>query len=182
MNEPTVIFSHASLYLRKITPGDVDFLLKLNSHPEVMKYTGEEPWTSRQQAEAFIDENQILSLKGIERWVVCKPDEVPIGMAGYRIFEDMPEQWDISFRFLPKYWNQGYAYITVQLLTHHALNVIMRSRLRAQVHEENTASARVLEKCGYYLDHFFDWGGMKWRCYYVRPTDFLALPDFQTVY
>jgi RimJ/RimL family protein N-acetyltransferase len=181
MNQPSVIFSHASLYLRKITPEDTDFLLKLNSRPEVMKYTGEEPWTSWHQAEVFIHENRILSQKGVERWLVCEPDGTSVGMAGYRLFEDMPDQWDISFRFLPEYWNQGYAYITVQLLTHHALNVIMRPRLRAQVHEENTASARVLEKCGYYLDHFFDWGEMKWRCYYIRPEDFLALPEFQAV-
>lgn len=179
MHQPAVIFSYASLYLRKITPEDADFLLKLNSHPEVMKYTGEEPWTSRHQAEAFIHENQILSEKGVERWLVCKSNYTPIGLAGYRIFEDMPHQWDISFRFLPEYWNQGYAYITVQLLTYDALYKKKKDKIRAQVHDENTASARVLEKCGYRLDHLFMWGGMKWRCYFIRPEDFHSLPEFQ---
>lgn len=181
MNQSAVIFSHTSLYLRKITPEDAEFSLKLNSHPEVMKYTGEEPWTSLHQAREFIIQNQTLSRQGVERWLVCKPDGTLIGMAGYRIFEDMPEQWDISFRFLPAYWNQGYAYITVQLLTHDALYKEKKERIRAQVHEENAASARVLEKCGYRLDHFFTWGGIKWRCYYIKPEDFLALPGFQSV-
>ncbi len=177
MIQPSVIFSHALLYLRKITPEDAEFLLKLNSHPQVMKYTGEEPWTSLQQSELFIEENQILAKQGIERWLVCKLDQTPIGLAGYRIFEDMPYQWDVSFRFLPEYWNQGYAFITVQILTHHALEVIKLPRLRAQVHEENIASSRVLEKCGYLLNHFFTWGGMKWRCYYIKPKDFQVIPE-----
>lgn len=180
MQKPVIVFYHTSLYLRKITSEDAEFLLKLNSHPEVMKYTGESLWTALHQAKEFIHENQILSEKGVERWLVCKPNGAPIGLAGYRIFEDMPNQWDISFRFLPEYWNQGFAYITVQLLTNDALFNKKKEQIRAQVHDENTASARVLEKCGYRFNHFFMWGGMKWRCYFIRPEDFHALPEFQS--
>ncbi|MCX7743910.1 MAG: GNAT family N-acetyltransferase [Flavobacteriales bacterium] len=177
MNSTQPVFSHPLLYLRKINTEDAEFLLTLNANPEVMKYTGEAPWQSLPEAQLFIEQNYQLSIKGIERWLVCLPNGKPIGLAGFRIFDDLPEQWDISFRFLPEYWNQGYAFITVQILTHHALYVSKQKALRAQVHEENLPSSRVLEKCGYQLDHRFTWGGMIWRCYYVRQKDFQVLPE-----
>lgn len=179
MNSAQQVFFHPLLYLRKIHSEDAGFLLTLNGNPEVMKYTGEAPWTSLREAEIFIAQNHQLSLQGIERWLVCTPDDVPIGLAGFRVFDDLPEQWDISFRFLPQFWNKGCAFITVQILTHHALYKCRQKKIRAQVHEENLASSRVLEKCGYRLDHRFTWGGMPWRCYYVRPQDFQALPELQ---
>jgi ribosomal-protein-alanine N-acetyltransferase len=50
------------------------------------------------------------------------------------------------------YWGRGIGTDAARVLTEHALERVGLRRLEARVFEQNSASARVLEKCGFVLE------------------------------
>ena len=62
---------------------------------------------------------------------------------------------EIGYFLGEPYWNKGIATIAVKLITDYGFNVLGIVRIHTGIFEYNTASMRVLEKCGFEKEGIF---------------------------
>jgi ribosomal-protein-alanine N-acetyltransferase len=133
---------------RAFTLDDCEAFFRLNSHPEVMRYTGEPPLRSLADARQAIADYPDFDTVGYGRWAcVLKETQAVIGFCGLKYLPELDEV-DVGFRFLPAYWGQGIATETCSASISFGLDVLKLNRILGLVLTENAASIRVLEKCG----------------------------------
>lgn len=151
----------ARLVLRAMTVEDAVAFHALNSHPEVMRYTGEPPMGSVEEARRAIAEYPDFDTVGFGRWAaVLKESGAMIGFCGLKHLADLDEV-DIGFRFLPEYWGQGLATEAALATLGFGLSTIGLARVIGLVLQENGASVRVLEKIGMVADGEIDYEGLR---------------------
>jgi len=127
---------------------DCEAFYRLNSHPEVMRFTGEPPLNSLEDARQAIADYPDFETVGYGRWAcVLKDTRAIIGFCGLKYLPDLNEV-DVGFRFLPEYWGQGIATETCTACIAFGFDVLNLNRIMGLVLTENEASIRVLEKCG----------------------------------
>jgi RimJ/RimL family protein N-acetyltransferase len=152
------------LILRRFTLDDVDLLVELDSHPDVMRYlTGGRP-TPRENIER---ERLPWILDGYERhglgwWAahVVATGEF-IGWFGLRPQEGKPaDELELGYRLRPAAWGKEYATEGSRALVDKAFRELGASRVVAYTMTVNRRSRRVMEKVGLKLvRHYFeDWG------------------------
>jgi len=133
---------------RAFTLNDCEAFYRLNSHPEVMRFTGEPPISSLQEARQAVADYPDFDTVGYGRWAcVLKETRAVIGFCGLKYLPDLNEV-DVGFRFLPEYWGQGIATETCSACIAFGFDVLNLNRILGLVLTENEASIRVLEKCG----------------------------------
>ncbi|MFG0293708.1 MAG: GNAT family N-acetyltransferase [Phycisphaerales bacterium JB050] len=133
---------------RAFTLDDSEAFYRLNSHPEVLRYTGEPPLGSLEDARQAVAAYPDFESVGFGRWAcVLKETSAVIGFCGLKYLPDLNEV-DVGFRFLPEYWGQGLATETCSACIAFGFEVLELPRVLALVLKENAASIRVLEKCG----------------------------------
>ncbi|HIA03004.1 MAG TPA: N-acetyltransferase [Myxococcales bacterium] len=139
----------ARLSMRAFQPKDAEAFFRLNSHPEVIRYTGEPACESvaaaKQGIESYPDWNQY----GIGRWAtVLKATEEIIGFAGFKYLPDFDEI-DLGYRFLPQYWGQGLATEASLACLSYGFKTLGLKRIVGFTDSDNQASMRVLLKLGF---------------------------------
>ncbi len=136
------------LQLRAFQVTDAAAFFRLNSNPEVIRYTGEAPCASIAAAREGIRTHPDWPLYGIGRWAAIEQatGEV-IGFAGLKYLADM-NQVDLGYRFLPQYWGQGLATEASIACVAYGFEALGLGRIIGITLPENTASMRVLEKVG----------------------------------
>ena len=133
---------------RAFTLADCDAFYRLNSHPEVMRFTGEPPLQSIDEAQRAITSYPDFETIGYGRWAcVLKDTGAVVGFCGLKFLPELDEV-DVGFRFFPEYWGQGIATETSRACIDFGFDVLKLDRILGLVLSENTASIRVLEKCG----------------------------------
>ena len=133
---------------RAFTLDDCEAFYRLNSHPEVMRYTGEPPLESLEDARQAIANYPDFDSVGFGRWAcVLKETGAVIGFSGLKYLPEL-DAVDVGFRFFPEYWGKGIATETCTACLAFGFDVLNLERILGLVLEENTASIRVLEKCG----------------------------------
>ncbi len=133
---------------RAFTLDDCDVFYRLNSHPEVMRFTGEPPLQSIDEAQRAITSYPDFETVGYGRWAcVLKDTGAVVGFCGLKYLPEIDEV-DVGFRFFPEYWGQGIATETSRACIKFGFDVLKLDRILGLVLSENTASIRVLEKCG----------------------------------
>ena len=152
------------LILRRFTLDDVDLLVELDSHRDVMRYlTGGRP-TTREEIER---ERLPWILDGYERdglgwWAAHERDTGDfIGWFALRPQEDKPaDELELGYRLRPAAWGKGYATEGSHALVAKAFRELGASRVVAYTMTVNRRSRRVMEKVGMQLvRHYFeDWG------------------------
>lgn len=149
------------LVLRAMTVEDADAFFALNSHPEVMRYTGEPPIGSVEESRRAIAEYPDFDTVGFGRWAaVLKESGAMIGFCGLKHLADLDEV-DIGFRFLPEYWGQGLATEAALATLGFGFGTIGLERIIGLVMPENGASVRVLEKIGMVEDGEIAYEGVR---------------------
>ena len=146
------------LLLRELNPNDAAFAYNLNADTEVIKYTGDEPFASVDEAREFLTKYDHYQKYGFGRWgVVLKETGELIGWCGLKYTEDLKE-YDIGFRFLKIHWNQGYATEAAKLCLELGFNKFGMKEIVGRAMKENLASIRVLQKIGltYWKDYDFE--------------------------
>ena len=132
------------LFLREIVPADAPFAFDLNSDPEVMRYTGDDPFASIDEAKAFLKAYPDYRLNGYGRWlVVNKEDNRLLGWCGLK---KHPEYVDLGYRFFRKEWGKGYATEAGRGCLDYGFSVLNMDLIVGRVDKQNTGSIRVLEK------------------------------------
>lgn len=82
-------------------------------------------------------------------WAVATPDNKLIGTCGFNTWNRTHKRAEISYDLSYDYWGQGIMTKVVEAITKFAFDNMQVQRVQATVAEDNVASIRLLEKCGY---------------------------------
>lgn len=158
------------LLLRELTPADADFAYELNNDPEVLQYTGDEPFDSVEAARNFLENYSDYKRNSFGRWgVVLKETGTLIGWCGLKRDSETGEV-DIGYRFFKKDWDKGYATEAASACLDKGFSVFRIDRIVGRARKDNAASIRVLEKLGMHFVEDFEEDGDRWVCYaLVKP-------------
>lgn len=141
----------ARLILRPEVESDADLIYRMNTDPEVMRFTADgQPWTS--PIEQFREQvRQNLAKLANEKYgsaTVCLKTCQFIGacwLAPSKHLKDM----ELGYRYIRTAWGHGYATEAARAVLRVGFERIGAERFAAMVHPRNTASIRVLEKLSF---------------------------------
>ena len=146
------------LLLREFNTSDAEGFFNLNNDPEVLKYTGDQPFESLAGAEKFLSDYNQYSLYGYGRWTVLhKHTNEYLGWCGLK-YSPGNDETDIGFRFLRSCWNKGYATEAAKATVDFGFKKLNLKLIVGRAMKDNIASVKVLEKAGltYWKDFDFD--------------------------
>lgn len=133
--------------LREKTAEDAEFFYELNSDPEVIRYTGNDSFTSIEEAKRLLDDYPDYKQNGYGRWgVVEKATGEMWGWCGLKLRDN--GEIDLGYRFHKRYWNKGAATECSIACIQYGFEVLGMERIMAEALVENPASIRVMEKVG----------------------------------
>jgi RimJ/RimL family protein N-acetyltransferase len=138
------------LLLRPFTPGDAKEYFPLVSDPDILRFTGEGP------VDTIDDAREILMMRPISDYakygfgrMACieKSSGRLIGFSGLKYLPDLNEV-DIGYRFLPDTWGKGYATESAKAIMDELVPAFKLKRIIGLAFPENYASISVLKKLG----------------------------------
>ncbi|HEX5082588.1 MAG TPA: GNAT family N-acetyltransferase [Blastocatellia bacterium] len=138
------------LNLRRLSPGDAEFILELLNDPSFLRFIGDKGVRTLDDARNYILNGpmDMYNSLGFGLYLTeLKESGVPIGVCGL-IKRDSLEDVDIGFAFLPKFWAKGYAYESAAAVMEYGKTVLGLKRIVAITSPDNHASGRLLEKLG----------------------------------
>lgn len=148
------------LHLRPVQIEDAKNLYELNLDPEVVRYTGDSPFTSVLESQKFIQNKMIPQFQKtkMSRFIVLKDDHF-LGWCGLK-FHPETNEVDLGYRFARKFWGQGFATESSLACIEYGMKELKLDRILAKVMPENIASIKVMLKVG-----------MKHKGFFHDPTD-----------
>lgn len=133
------------LILRELNSNDSVHFYNLNTDPEVLKYTGDNPFTSIADAEKFLINYKDYQKNGFGRWaVILKETNSFIGWSGLKLNEE--NLIDIGFRFFNKEWGKGYATESAKAVIKYGFESLNLNEIIGRASKDNIPSIKVLEK------------------------------------
>ncbi|ALK97275.1 hypothetical protein AB595_11660 [Massilia sp. WF1] len=162
------------LILRPFTLDDAEAWLPLITLPEIVRYTGDTPVASVDEAREVLRTRPLrdYAVHGYGRMAVIeKASGRLIGFSGLKYLEDLHEV-DIGYRFLPDCWGKGYASESAGVLMEHGRRVHGFRRIVGMAHPDNAGSIRVLDKLGLRFERLLDPepDGVRLRLYADAPA------------
>lgn len=158
----------ARTWLRPLTIADAEDFYALNLDPEVVRYTGDMPFKSAEDAKEFLAKYDQYEKYRVGRWAVIeKRNSKFIGWCGLKYCPESNE-YDIGFRFYRDYWNQGFATETAQRCLVYGFEELKLKRIVGRAMVANTGSIRVLEKIGMRFLEQFDFDGEEGVIYDIK--------------
>lgn len=171
-----LVTSTTRLALREFAPADAADMLRLNADPEVLRYTGDPPFTDLAEAQALIAAYDNYRRDGFGRWsVFLRGTGDYLGWCGLSRSRATGEV-DLGFRLLRACWGYGYAteagHASLRLgFERFALPVVI-----ARAQPANAASLRVLAKLGMRESGSGVRDGLRWTRFELTAAEFAALP------
>lgn len=135
--------------LTKVTEPDRPAFIRLVTDPRARRYLGgpKSNTAARRQFDAIVE-----SRPGETHWDVRPAhDGVFVGIVSLTPHHDGVDT-EITYRFLPDHWGNGYATESVQAVVEHAPADMGAHRLIAETQESNTESRRLLQRFGFKAD------------------------------
>lgn len=138
------------LVLRKMTLDDAQDIFEYASDPEVARYV---TWPAHRSIEDALSFLRVVQREyeagGPSSWgIVHKADRKLIGTIGFVRWEPNNSLAEIGYALSQKYWNMGLMTEVVQEVIRFGFEKMGINRLQAMCMIENTASERVMRKCG----------------------------------
>ena len=139
------------LALRPFAPGDAEAAFGFFGDPAVMRFSLHGPHASRKTTEDFIVANVNRQARlGYSIWALTeRADGGLVGMCGLAEFGHGVPGIELAYRLRRDRWGRGYATEAVRRAVAYAFGPLGLDRLIAAVERQNTASIRVLDKCGF---------------------------------
>ena len=142
------ILETSRLLLREMTTDDAENAYILNSDPEVLRYTGDDPFESVEEAREFLANYESYKKYGFGRWaVILKETGEYLGWCGLKYTPELDE-CDIGYRFMKKFWGCGYATEAAEACLELGFGKFGMKTIVGRAMPENGASVRILEKIG----------------------------------
>ena len=134
------------LRLREMIADDADHAFALNNDPEVLRYTGDDPFATVEEARDFLVAYPAYKRDGFGRWAVELHDGTWLGWCGLR--RQVDGTVDLGYRLLRAHWGQGYATEAGRACIDLGFTRFGLDTIIARVVRANVGSVRVLEKLG----------------------------------
>jgi len=151
------------LILRNIQHSDIDSMFELDSDPEVHKYLGNNPFTTKSQS---IDNvNSVIKQYEdyrIGRWaMVNKQNNEFMGWSGLKLntvtLNGHTNFYDIGYRIIKQFWDKGYATESAIAALDYGFNTLNLDTIYGITEKDNIASHHILLKIGLnYIEDFYD--------------------------
>ncbi|MDO7885606.1 GNAT family N-acetyltransferase [Hymenobacter cheonanensis] len=150
-------FTTEHLLLRPLEAADAPGMFALDSDPAVRRYLG---GIGGPQAASPPDSLATIeyiraqyTAHDIGRWaVLLRATGAFMGWAGLKLvagpINGQRNFYDLGYRFLPRYWGQGYGYEAAQAWLAYGFDVLKLPRICAYADVQNAGSRRILEKIG----------------------------------
>ncbi|MEM1411363.1 MAG: GNAT family N-acetyltransferase [Pseudomonadota bacterium] len=161
------------LHLREFSAEDADDLFRLNSDPEVMRYTGDSTFTDPASARYFLRHYDHYERDGFGRWAVTDRETGAfMGFCGLRREADSGEV-NLGFRFFRSYWAAGYATEAARACLEAGFRRFGLEEIIGRVMRENLPSITILQKLGMKYRDMTEDDGEFWLVYTVNAERFL---------
>lgn len=145
------------LRLHPLAPADTPALLRLRSHPEVMRYMDREPLQNLSEASAWVEAALVAMQNGtgINWRMEIKNGEPFIGTVA--IWRIIPEHFrgEIGYTMFAEHWGKGYMTEALSALTGYAFQTLRLHSLEANINPNNAASERLLLRLGFEKEAHF---------------------------
>lgn len=156
-----MIFGSERLYVRYFTMGDLDKFYQLNGDEEIVRYIRAPK--SHEECKAFL-EQVIEWYKGPKiNWRVALLSKESNEIVGS--FAIIPigntEDMQLGYSLLKEHWGKGYATEITEAGLRYAFEKLDYSSIAAITELANTASQKVLLKCGFLLELEYEDEGRK---------------------
>ena len=162
------------LLMTPLSPNDVDLAIDIWTDPEVVRFVCE-PATAQQIRDEILLTTRRGSDGSIGSW--CIADKISGKKVGFAFLLPMPTtendvdyesivmgrmpegDIEVGYFFIPSAWGKGFATEVCMRMLKFAFEEASFADLVASVHADNSASRRVLEKCGFrYRGRTMCWG------------------------
>jgi RimJ/RimL family protein N-acetyltransferase len=150
MNVLENVLETERLALRRLSPDDAAFILRLLNEPSFIRYIGDKGVRTLDDAREYIRHGPVDSYRqyGFGLYLTSlKEDGAPIGICGL-LKRDALEDVDIGFAFLPQYWSKGYATESAAAVMAYGRDVLGLRRIVGIAAPDNQGSIKVLQKLG----------------------------------
>jgi len=151
MHGMTPAIDTGRILLRHFTLDDVEAMYRMSSIPEVIRYVGNMPLASLDEAREALEKGPLhdYATYGFGRFAcVWKETGEVIGFSGVKFIQEL-DAVELGYRFLPPFWGLGLATETGRASIEYARNEVGLKRLIGIVHPDNLASSNVLKKLGF---------------------------------
>lgn len=164
----------ARLILRDLLPTDVEGMYRMDADPDVHKYLGNNPVTSKEQIIdiiAFIRQQYIDH--GIGRWaIIDKESNDFVGWAGLKYITEETNghkhYYDLGYRLAKRYWGQGIATEAALATLAYAFDILGLNVVYAMADCENIGSNKILKKIGFTCVEVFEDDGTPCNWYKIE--------------
>lgn len=149
MHPEAYLVSNGSLWIRKFTLDDCNFVLNLVNDPDWLKYIGDRQVDDLSQARLFIENGPFKSYQdnGFGLYVFGV-DNRPAGMVGL-LQRDYLEYPDLGYAILPLFRGKGLTNLACQALLKYEYERVGLQKIMAMVSPDNQASVNVLIRLGF---------------------------------
>jgi len=160
------------LYLREFSLDDAIHFYNMNLDNDVIKYTGDNAFSSEAEAREFIANYNQYKLYNMGRWAVC--DKTTHEFLGWCGLKHHPKSIidnhfvEVGYRFYKTHWSKGYATESAKAAIHYGFNILNLKTIYAHAHIDNLASHKVLEKCNLQFIHEDNYDGMPAKLYKIE--------------
>lgn len=138
------------LLLRKITPEDVNALLKLFGNREVVRFIEMQPIKTIEQANEWLKwMGGAFANKDGLRWGITLKDGTFVGSAGLHRWNREAHHAEISCDINHKYWGHAYGQEALSQVIDFGWQHMNLNRIEASVIKGNRRSIHVMEKMGF---------------------------------
>ncbi|MEI1251867.1 GNAT family N-acetyltransferase [Rhizobium aouanii] len=145
---PSAARRTARLRLRIPAEGDVDFLIRLFSRPELVAHRPvPRPDTPEESTARLARDIGHWKDHGFGRWAI-EANGALIGFGGVTVSEEF-DGLNLSYHLQPESWGQGYATELVRETLTFAFDDLHADWVIGLVRPVNAASKHILEKCGF---------------------------------
>jgi RimJ/RimL family protein N-acetyltransferase len=144
-------FATARLTLRPRAIGDYDACLAMDRDPAVVRYIAG-PWADAKAHAVFLRDRITRSYPdGLGYWCIFSKTS-PHRFLGWVLLiprDTIGPEVEIGWRLVGEAWGRGYAPEAAAAIVRHAFETVGLERIIAEIHPDNTRSARVAEKIGF---------------------------------
>lgn len=151
MNYSRVRIETPRLILRPFTPEDADSWFAIMRDPLVMQYWGHGPWLDISQArEAIADDIEAMETGEYLKLAICEKSQAKcLGMCIFFHHHYGSQRGAIGYCLAPEAQGRGYMTEALRYFFTFLHQRMSLRRLEADIHPDNLASARVLERLGF---------------------------------
>lgn len=155
---PFPVLETERLLLRTLTMEDCEAMYLLRSNEEVTKHFNRDPDASIEATRAKMEE--ILQNQQKNEaifWVIAwkaNPGTM-IGNIGYWRIEVQHHRAEIGYLLHPSEWKKGIMKEALKAVLDYAFNTMKLHSIEANINPGNTASAALLESCGFVREAYF---------------------------